>query len=369
MGHAKRFLAVSFLIMIVSLLLYMALSMSSRSVVSYPPQDIFYEDSVTVSQIPDSHGKDGDLLVPVGITVGISFNTRGIMILGLGEVRNREGQSISPGDNKLQAGDVVLAVDGADVLSIAEMIKAIGAGHDKRGLVEMEILRNGKSQKVEISPVVCCDDGIAKIGCWVRDSTRGIGTITFFDPETKVFAALGHGILDVDTKKLLTVRSGHLLEAKIVDIRKGKKGEPGELIGEINENIIIGQITQNTPLGVYGTINPAYVGLPQTAFPIARHAEISAGPAQILSNIEGSGITSYDIFIENINQDKSADKAMVIRITDQGLINRTNGIVQGMSGSPIIQKDKLIGAITHANVQCYQQPFCLIPSCFVAPGR
>ncbi|MDR2166895.1 MAG: SpoIVB peptidase, partial [Clostridiales bacterium] len=343
--YAGRFLLICAVILIVSFLIYIFSAAAQFGLTSYPYKDIFQEEAITASR------GDGDLLVPVGITAGIRFNTRGIMILGLGEVRAPDGQVFTPGDGKLQSGDIVMAVDGRAVATIAEMVDAIGAGHAGRGCITMEILRDEKSHNVEISPVKCCDSGIAKIGCWVRDSTRGIGTITYYCPNTKSFAALGHGILDVDTKKLLTVSHGQVLESKIIEIRKGKKGAPGEIIGEINENSVIGEITKNTPLGIYGIINMTYAGLPSATFATAAHGEISRGPARILSNIEGGGIKSYDIFIESINQDNMADKAMVIRITDQGLISRTNGIVQGMSGSPIIQNNRLIGAITHVFVQ------------------
>jgi len=145
----------------------------------------------------------------------------------------------------------------------------------------------------------------------------------------------------------MPVRCGHLFRANIVDIRRGEKGTPGELIGEIDENSIIAHINRNTTLGLYGEINLAHPDLPRATFQKATFADIRRGPAQIFSNIEGGAIKAYDVFIESINNDPNADKGLVIRITDQGLIRRTGGIVQGMSGSPITQGEKIIGAITH----------------------
>jgi len=346
----KRFMAISLFVLLLSIFIYLAISFTNLSSLNQPGQDIFRQDAITASKTGDMP----EALVPVGITAGVRFYTQGIVVLGAGDVAIAGGQTVSPSKGKLLPGDVVTKVCGECVQTISEMVSAISKS---KGNVNLEILRDGKAQVVEITPAKSADDGAFKIGCWVRDSTQGIGTITYYDPATKSFGALGHGILDVDTQKLLTVREGQLLESKIIDVRKGKKGAPGELIGEINERTTIGQITHNTPLGIYGQIDTAYRNLPTTTFTLANLNEIARGPAQILSNIEGGGIEKYDVFIESINNDTSAEKAMVIRITDQRLIARTNGIVQGMSGSPITQNNKFIGAITHVFVQNPQRGY------------
>jgi len=149
----------------------------------------------------------------------------------------------------------------------------------------------------------------------------------------------------------MTVRHGQIMESNIIDVRKGKKGAPGELIGEIRADCVIGAVKKNTPFGIYGDINKEYEDLPTSAYFAARHDQISQGPAKIFSNIEGGDIKAYDVYIESVNADPGADKGMVVRITDQGLITRSGGIVQGMSGSPILQGDKIIGAVTHVFVQ------------------
>ncbi|MCL2575268.1 MAG: SpoIVB peptidase [Defluviitaleaceae bacterium] len=351
MSTARKFLLIGFLVLIVSILLYWGFAMYNINYAAYPHSDIFTQDSVTATTVASKDAQSTETarkaVVPVGITAGVRFYTQGIMVLGIGDVIMADGGRVSPSSGKLAAGDIVTKVDGNTVENIEQMTYAINAANFA---VTLEVMRNGQSKDVKITPAKA-DDGTAKIGCWVRDSTQGIGTITYYCPHTKCFGALGHGIMDVDTGKLLSVRCGHMLKSNIINIRRGEKGEPGELIGEINEKSILGDITKNTPLGLYGSINQNHPDLPRATFTIANHNEITRGPAKIFSNIEGGGIQSYDVFIESINQDPAADKGMVVRITDQALIKRTGGIVQGMSGSPITQGDKIIGAITHVFVQ------------------
>ena len=305
-------------------------------------QEFLQEEAVTVFA-----AKNERELVPVGITVGVRFYTKGIMVLSTGEVEDIGGRGFNPSEGKLVSGDIIQKAQGKEVANIAELIDIINTA-DKE--VSLQILRGDDSLTVEILPKMS-PDGQKRIGCWARDSTQGIGTITYYDPKTGHFGALGHGIMDVDTKKLMVVKEGNVFEAHIVDIRKGQKGNPGELVGEIFPSITIGEIDSNSSLGIFGDINMNYQDLPHDAMPIASHADINTGPAKIRSDIEGGEIKEYDVFIESVNTDGNADKGLVVRITDQGLITRTNGIVQGMSGSPILQNGKLIGAVTHVFVQ------------------
>jgi len=357
----KKFLFVALAILIASVFLHLIVNIRDYvDFQAYPYNEIFYEDSVAVAaaSLDDSHAlrfnapknpeKSETQLVPVGITVGVRFYTDGIMVLGTDSFEDNDGKPQNPSDGKLKAGDILLKANGRIMYSHAQLSQAIAAA-DK--CITLEILRDGATHSIEIHPATCGTHGHPKIGCWVRDSTQGIGTITYYDPATSRFGALGHGIMDVDTHKLMKVRHGQVMESNIIDVVKGKKGEPGELIGEIRPEAIIGTINKNTALGLYGDINSSYAGLPTTAYAAARHDQISEGPAKIYSNIEGGGIKTYDVYIESVNSDSGADKGLVIRITDQGLITRTNGIVQGMSGSPIVQDNKIIGAITHVFVQ------------------
>ncbi|MCL2753885.1 MAG: hypothetical protein FWE44_07040, partial [Defluviitaleaceae bacterium] len=257
----KRFLFVGFLILIVSILLYWGVSMYSANSVWQTQQDIFLQESVTATTEVESakkilqsanETKQREAVVPVGITSGVRFYTDGIMVLGIGDVVMACGHRASPSQGKLEVGDIVQKVNGKVVEDISQMVNAI---NDANGAVLLGIIRDDTSKTIEVTPVKSGDDAMVKIGCWVRDSTQGIGTITYYNPLTKCFGALGHGIMDVDTGRLLSVSSGHLFKANIVDIRKGEKGMPGELIGEIDQNSIIADITKNTTLGLYGQIN------------------------------------------------------------------------------------------------------------------
>ena len=343
-ADAQRFFLFALSILILSVFVNLFFNIRGHATENtYLNQEIFYEDSITVAK---QDAKNQTQLVPVGITVGVRFYTDGIMILSTDKVVGSKGDA-NPSCGKLLPGDVLLKADGTPMLSLNQLIGVIESGGDT---ISLEIKRDDKLMKVKINPAVD-EAGQRKIGCWVRDSTQGIGTITYYDPNTGYFGALGHGIMDVDTQKLMTVRHGQIMESNIIDVRKGKKGAPGELIGEIRSDCVIGAIKKNTPLGIYGDINKTYENLPTAAFFAARHDQIHQGPAKIFSNIEGNGIKAYDVYIESVNTDSTADKGMVVRITDQGLITRSGGIVQGMSGSPIMQGDKIVGAITHVFVQ------------------
>ena len=335
-----RFLHVALVILGCALLMHIVFNFHEyTSISAYPYQEIFYEDSITVSR-----GGDSIELVPVGITVGVRFYTEGIMVLATDKVTAPDGTKADPSHGKLSPGDVLVSVGGVALVDLPQLIDAIERAHDT---LKLSVKRNGTTLDVEIAPAKS-ECGGRKIGCWVRDSTQGIGTITYYNPQSGCFAALGHGIMDVDTQRLMTVRHGQIMESCILDVRKGKKGAPGELIGEIKENNIIGTIRKNTPLGIYGDINTGYPALPANTHAAARHDQIRQGPAKILSNIEGGDLKPklYDVYIESVNHDPAADKGLVVRITDQGLISRSGGIVQGMSGSPILQNNRIVGAVT-----------------------
>jgi len=287
-------------------------------------------------------------LVPLGMAVGVTFRTNGVMVLATASVTDKNGKLQRPSEGILKAGDLILSINGKKLNSKDELIALVTASPPGVAL-SMQLNRDNIVMDVSVTPAVNADD-VPKLGIWVRDGTQGVGTLTYYNPDTKTFGALGHGIIDVDTKKLLIVREGELLEAKIVSVKKGQKGNPGELIGAITPNTIIGHITANTPLGLYGYITGT--NLPTERTPIALQGEIHEGPAILRTTVGGTETKDYDVYIESVNR-YSADEAkgMVIRITDRDLIAKTNGIVQGMSGSPIIQDGKLIGAVTHVFVQ------------------
>ena len=195
--------------------------------------------------------------------------------------------------------------------------------------------------------------GTARMGAWVRDSTAGVGTLSFYDPETGVYAALGHAITDGDTGKVLPVGRGQILRAEVVAVQKGQRGAPGELKGSfLRDPQTLGDIRQNGPLGIYGLMDSAPASsLYPDGLPIGLRSGVHTGPATILSTVDGTGVQAFAVEITRVNaQSAPAPKSMVLRVTDPRLLDTTGGIVQGMSGSPIIQDGRIIGAVTHVFV-------------------
>ena len=285
-------------------------------------------------------------VIPGGLTVGVRINTDGVMVLGTGTVTDQHGKQHSPSAGKLRAGDLILNANGRDLESKEDLISAIADSGEE---LHLQIKRDSETLETTIKPVHA-DTG-NMIGSWVRDSTQGIGTITYINPATGVFGALGHGIMDVDTKKLMSVKSGRITASSITSIKKGARGTPGELVGEIDESNTLGQVKANSSFGIYGvmTLPP---DISQQTVRIAKQDQIEEGPATIRTNIAGSQIREFQIYIDSVNRFSTDDtKGMVISITDPELLALTGGIVQGMSGSPILQNGKLIGAVTHVFVQ------------------
>lgn len=289
-------------------------------------------------------------VMPVGKTIGIYVETDGVMVLGTGTVTGKDGVSYEPAANVIYSGDYILSVNGTSVASIGELSSLIQESGGKEAI--LEIRRKGENQEVSVMPVAALD-GSYKLGIWTREDTQGIGTLTFID-ENNHFGALGHGITDSDTGMLMEISGGSIYEAQILNIVKGEIGEPGEMVGMINlsGNNKLGTIAANQEQGIYGTLSDAK---PESYFEepleIGLKQEIQTGKAQILCNL-GDGEKLYDIEIEKLQlNSNNINKSMVIRITDEELLAKTNGIVQGMSGSPIIQNNKVIGAVTHVFVQ------------------
>lgn len=289
-------------------------------------------------------------VVAGGIAVGVSMDTRGIMVLGTGYVNGIENKVYEPAKGILQAGDMILEAEGKTLKNKEDLMYAV----EQNGEKPMDFLvdRNGIQQTVAITPVFSQEDNSCKIGIWVRDSTQGIGTITYFNPETNSFGALGHGVYDVDTQELMQIKNGQITQSSIIDVKKGEKGEPGALTGNVGRDLVLGDIAINTEVGIYGTVEDGkqsyFTG---KKLPIALQQDIKEGKASILSNIEGEEVKEYDVEIESVNRySKNESKGMVIRITDEELLSKTGGIVQGMSGSPILQNGKIVGAVTHVFV-------------------
>ncbi len=298
---------------------------------------------VTIDILPDVE------VVACGMAVGVRINTEGVMVLGTGSVTNDSGKSENPAKDILKSGDLLISANSQQLSSNNQLQEIVKNSED--GIIDFQVKRNDEIINAKVMSVK--SDNENKIGVWVRDSTQGIGTITYYNPTTNKFAALGHGVLDIDTKKLMSVKQGQIMKSEIVSIKKGEKGSPGELVGDIDTNNILGYVKSNSPYGIYGTLDLSSVlQMPKEKMKIGLQGSVHEGPAKIRSNIEGETIEEFDIYIESINKHSADDtRGMVIRITDPKLLSKTNGIVQGMSGSPIIQDDKLIGAVTHVFVQ------------------
>jgi stage IV sporulation protein B len=340
-----------------------ALFMAVGSFLSFIPSDIkiFANETkilklplkeVTISVLPER------VLIPGGHSVGVRMNVKGVLIVGLEEIETPEGKFINPGlDAGLQIGDNILEIDGTKVNNANEVKEII---NKLKKDVRLKVKRKDDIMNVKLTPVLSVEDNLYKIGVWVKDKTAGIGTLTFYDPSNNTFGALGHAITDPETGTVLSVAQGELLNSRVESVKQGKAGSPGEIKGIFYEaDQPLGKLSLNTEFGIFGEtynkiVNPIY----PTPLQIGYQNEIKKGPAYILTTLEGAKIEKYSIVIEKINrQTKASTKSMVIRVTDEKLLAKSGGIIQGMSGSPIIQNNKIIGAVTHVFVNDPQKGY------------
>lgn len=283
-----------------------------------------------------------------GNTVGIYMETEGVLIIDTGEILTEQGISQDPAKNIVKAGDYIVAFNEQKITSKQELINDISLlnGED----VTLEIRREGQEIPVSLTPVKDTN-GDYKLGIWVRDNTQGIGTLTFVDGQGN-YGALGHGISDVDTGELLHISNGTLYQAEVLGIQKGESGSPGELSGMIRyePGKILGNIGINSKNGIYGQISAEKGGIFLKKMPVAYKQELQTGPASLLCCINGS-VQEYQAEITRIDMNhEDTNKSFVIHVTDSELLSETGGIVQGMSGSPILQDGKIVGAVTHVLV-------------------
>lgn len=284
---------------------------------------------------------------PGGISIGVKINNKGALVVGYSDISTHEGLSESPGKVAgIELGDIIEEVNGENIETCSDLISKVKTCRNDE--MTVKILRGNSELTKKISLIK--EDNEYKIGLWVRDSTAGIGTLTFYDKDSKTFGALGHPITDGDTNVSFNIKSGTLLRSSVLSIKKGERGNPGEIKGLfINENESIGNIEKNTNSGIYGDgsvelINPNF----NKAMTVAYRDEIKEGHAQIITTVEDGGAKAYDIeILKLLPQDEPGSKSMIIKIVDPVLLEKTGGIVQGMSGSPIIQNGKIIGAVTH----------------------
>ena len=290
------------------------------------------------------------MLIPSGIPIGIYVKTSGVLVVGVGEFEDSDGKKVSPSKYALQKGDYILQANGEDIANKKQFIGMIEAS-DGEDMI-LTIKRNNEITNVMVTPV-SNQNKDWKLGIWIRDNAQGIGTMTYEDTDHR-FGALGHGINDVDTSTLMNLEEGTLYKTEIVGITRGSNGSPGELTGyiEYDSDNVIGEITENTTEGIFGVcdveIEEAVCYEP---IPIALKQELELGPAQIICSVTGTP-EFYDVEIVEINLEQdNINRGIVVHVVDEKLLTLTGGIIQGMSGSPIIQNGKLAGAVTHVLVQ------------------
>lgn len=279
-------------------------------------------------------------LVPVGEAVGIEAVTDGLLVASLSKVETASGEASPAADAGVLPGDVITRIDAEEVSNAEEFAKAL-AGLDGSS-VELTVLRDEKTLQLEVTPAMDTS-GVWRLGLWLRGSVSGIGTVTYYDPETGEYGALGHSITDADTGVLLPIGEGSICDASISDVQRGERGKAGELHGSYDASGKIGTVRANTEHGIFGTAE----GFDGRPLPVAETDEISDGAAVILANVSGDEVREYAVEISALD---SNNERLLITVTDPALIEATGGIVQGMSGAPVLQNGKLIGAVTHVLV-------------------
>lgn len=294
------------------------------------------EDSAAAAAAQDTSRQ----VIPLGSAFGIKLFTDGVIVASLSDIYTEEGVCCPAAEAGILPGDYLLQADGQDIPDNGALARYIGSSQGEA--ISFQVRREDQVFSVEVTPVY--GEGSFKTGMWVRDSAAGIGTLTFYDPATGVFAGLGHGICDMDTNGVMALRSGEPAPITLSGIVKGQADSPGQLRGYFSSEESLGTLLANRETGVYGTLHQAPAG---EAVETLTREEVATGPVQLLVSLDETGPQLYEAEIQEIiNRDKTT-KNLVVQVTDPRLLERTGGIVQGMSGAPILQNGKLAGAITH----------------------
>ncbi|WP_188655293.1 SpoIVB peptidase [Pontibacillus salipaludis] len=292
-------------------------------------------------------------VIPGGQSIGVKLHTLGVLIVGHHLVETSSGK-VSPGeDANIKVGDILLKINGNDIKQMSDVAPFVKkAGEDKEAL-KLTMKRNDETFETNLTPKYDHKDSKYRIGLYIRDSAAGIGTMTFYHPDSKKYGALGHVISDMDTRKPIEIHEGTIVRSNVTSIDKGSNGVPGEKHARFSakENRI-GSITRNSPFGIFGELDKQVDnGLRDKPMPIALSHQVKEGPAKILTVLEGEKVEEFDVeIVSTVPQKFPATKGMIVKITDPKLLKVTGGIVQGMSGSPIIQDGKVVGAVTHVFV-------------------
>ena len=290
-------------------------------------------------------------VIPVGNIAGIKLYTSGVLVVGMSEIYGVDNKAYKPYENSgIEEGDTIVSVNEDKITSTEDLIEKVNSS--KGNEVKIEYIHQEKTVACSIKPAKTSNNEY-KLGLWVRDSAAGVGTVSFYEPSSKTFGALGHGITDIDTEQLIDIASGEFVTTKILNIVKGQVGTPGRIQGTVDNQKNIGTIQKNTKFGIYGTVdNISSLNIDSSdEMEVALRDEIKTGKAKIRCSLENGKIEEYEIQIEKVFKENNYDnKSMLIKITDEKLLDKTGGIIQGMSGSPIIQNGKFVGAVTHVLV-------------------
>jgi stage IV sporulation protein B len=292
-------------------------------------------------------------VIPGGQSIGVKLNTVGVLVVGHHQVSTIEGKK-SPGELAgIKVGDIITKINGQSIEKMTDVAPFVKTSGEKGKPLQVVISRESGEFTTNLQPLKDENEETYKLGLYIRDSAAGIGTMTFYDPVSKKYGALGHVISDMDTKKPIVVEDGQIVRSTVTSIEKGSNGDPGEKLARFSsDREVIGNINRNSPFGIFGELNKDISnGILDKPLPIALSHQVKEGPAQILTVVENDKVEFFDIeIVSTIPQKFPATKGMVLKVTDKKLLDKTGGIIQGMSGSPIIQDGKLIGAVTHVFV-------------------
>ncbi|RWZ60125.1 SpoIVB peptidase [Halobacillus fulvus] len=315
---------------------------------------IFYEFAGVPLKKTNIQAMEDIRLVPGGQSVGVELHTKGVLVVGHHLVKQQGDDKNSPGEEAdVQIGDILLKGNGEELNSVEQLSALVKKSGQDNKAIEFTVKRDNKMLNTTLQPSYNEQEDEYQIGLYIRDSAAGIGTMTFYHPGSKKYGALGHVISDMDTKKPIEIHEGTIVESHVTSIQKGSQGVPGEKKAQFSmrENRL-GDITKNTPFGIFGELdydleNNQY----PEGLPIAYSDQVKEGPAKILTVLDGDEMKAYDVeILSNMPRKSAVTKGMIVKVTDPELLEKTGGIVQGMSGSPIIQDDKIIGAVTHVFV-------------------
>ncbi|MDE5412235.1 SpoIVB peptidase [Alkalihalobacterium chitinilyticum] len=294
-------------------------------------------------------------VVPGGQSIGVKLNTDGVLVVGHHLIQTEDGEE-SPGEIAgIEVGDMITEINGEKITRMSQVAAFVQEAGEKAEKLDIQVKRDKKTLQKKLLPLRSKGESSYRLGLYIRDSAAGVGTLTFYEPKSKKYGALGHVISDVDTKKPIVVHDGQIIRSSVTSIEKGSNGDPGEKLASFSDQRhVLGSITKNSSFGIFGELNsPKEVknDLIDEAMPITLSSQVKEGPAKILTVVEGEKVQEYDIeIISSTPQKYPATKGLVLKVTDKDLIEATGGIVQGMSGSPIIQDGKVVGAVTHVFV-------------------